>query len=154
MRSVNLPFGVKGIDRVETPHIVVHVGDCATDVLVDSGATCNNMDYAQFEALRSRGLHTDLRVPSQQRLFAYGSHELTIKGEFHEALTCVDAVIEDDVVVMEGEGGICPWSARRCQAGSSGTSRCEYGAIIFYVMQMSFANCAAKIPVQSRDILD
>ena len=97
-------FGVSlGTGVSESSRISVRINDVVTDVLVDSGATCNILRKDVLEELRSGGLHVDVS-PCTRKLYTYGSNLLPVIGKFQATVEANGKSTEDEFIVIAGTG--------------------------------------------------
>lgn len=78
-------------------------GILLTDVLIDSGATCNLVDKATWELLKSNGIKCQSQKNSS-RIFAYGAKELKTLGKFQALVELDGSQTEAEFVVIDGIG--------------------------------------------------
>ena len=96
-------FGVLNGESRAAPRVKLTVNGICTEVLVDSGATCNLLGKDSLERLRRDGLDVQL-TEFINRLFAYGGSELNVTGKFPATLTFNGKAVEAEVVVVRGKG--------------------------------------------------
>ena len=85
------------------PRAKLTVNGICTEILVDSGATCNLRGEDSLERLRRDGLDVQL-TEFGNRLFAYCGSELNVTGKFPATLTFNGKAVKAEVVVVRGKG--------------------------------------------------
>ena len=97
--EVDFVFGVSGATGKSTP-IVVKVHGVDTEVLVDSGATCN---LVGLDTLRQLAMDVDI-LPCSRHLRPYGGNELPVCEMFKMAFQLNQTTVQDEVIVIRGTG--------------------------------------------------
>ncbi|XP_046746420.1 uncharacterized protein K02A2.6-like [Diprion similis] len=101
-------FGIRAVQESENDiNLKIKMGGVQTEMLIDSGATCNIIGRRQWEYLKSKGIKCE-SYKSNKILYAYGSKKpLEILGAFETKIELITkkTAVNAEVVVLDGEGG-------------------------------------------------
>ena len=104
-RGDGYAFMIKG--QQETGEITLNVGGVQLDgVLIDSGASCNLIDYGTWNSLKEKRIRCESKVVDK-KLFAYGQKEpMEVAGTFVAEIVCQASGEEcvDEFTVIKGTG--------------------------------------------------
>lgn len=84
--------------------IPVKIGGVPTDMIIDSGATCNLISRLEWERLKKAKVMCDSRKCTK-KLFAYGSKKpLDVAGSFTAEISVGKTSVMTEFIVVEGHG--------------------------------------------------